>query len=109
MAQKVYGFLRGNFLTNEDAFKNWRFIAFVTFLAMIMIYTGHSLEKKVHYMAQLNDLSNELRSEYMDGQKQLMFMQWESEVEKNLAGTGIAPASNPPRRILVSTSAKQDK
>ncbi|MEP6278532.1 MAG: FtsL-like putative cell division protein, partial [Nonlabens ulvanivorans] len=26
MAAKVYDILKGSFLTNDDAFKNWRFI-----------------------------------------------------------------------------------
>ncbi len=102
MASRVYNILRGRFLTDDDAFKNWRFIAFVTLLAMIMIYTGHSLEKKVFYMAQLTDQANELRSEYMDGQKKLMFLQRESEVVKNLKETDIKPAKNPPQKIVVA-------
>lgn len=102
MATKVYDILKGSFLTNDDAFKNWRFILFAAFLAMIMIYTGHSFEKKVHYMAQLTDEVSALRSEYMDGQQQLMFLEMESAVAKNLEGTGIAPPAHPPLKIVVA-------
>jgi hypothetical protein len=101
MAAKVYDILKGSFLTNDDAFKNWRFILFAAVLAIFMIYTGHSFEKKVHYMAQLTDEVSALRSEYMDGQQQLMFLEMESAVAKNLAGTGIAPPAHPPLKIVV--------
>jgi hypothetical protein len=33
----VYSFLRGSFLTDESALKNWRIIIFVVFLLLIMI------------------------------------------------------------------------
>ena len=103
MAAKVYDFFKGSFLTNEDAFKNWRFILFAAFLAMVMIYTGHSFEKKIHYMAQLTDQVSELRSEYMDGQRQLMFLEMESQVAQNLKETGLGPAEHPPVKIIVSS------
>ena len=101
MANQVYDILRGNFLTNKDALKNWKFILFVTGLALVMIFTGHSFESKVHYMGQLNDEVSELRSEYVDGQRSLMFLQMESTVAGRLTNTGIAPASEPPNKIII--------
>lgn len=103
MAARVYDFLRGGFLINKDALKNWKFILFATFLALVMIYTGHSFERKVHYIAQLNDEVNELRSEYVDGQRQLMFLQMESTVASHLKETGIAPPQEPPIKVIVKT------
>ena len=104
MAAKIYSFFKGSFLTNDDAFKNWRFILYAASLAMIMIYTGHSFEKKVHRMASLTDQVSELRSEYMDGQRQLMFLQMESQVAQNLKGSGLAPSEHPPLKIIVSSN-----
>jgi len=104
MAAKFYDILRGNFLTNQDAFKNWKFILFVTGLALVMIFTGHSFESKVHYIGELNDNVSELRSEYVDGQRQLMFLQMESTVASRLKNTGIAPAKEPPNKIIVQTN-----
>jgi len=101
MAAKFYDILRGNFLTNRDALKNWKFILFVTGLALVMIYTGHSFESKVHYIGQLNDRVSELRSEYVDGQRKLMFLQMESTVASRLKTKGIAPATEPPYKVIV--------
>ncbi|WP_231959450.1 FtsL-like putative cell division protein [Nonlabens sp. Hel1_33_55] len=105
MAAKFYDILRGNFLTNRDALKNWKFILFVTGLALIMIFTGHNFESKVHYIGQLNDDVSELRSQYVDGQRQLMFLQMESTVASRLKETGIAPAKEPPYKLIIN---KQD-
>ena len=108
MAAKVYDFFKGSFLTNDDALKNWRFILFAAALAMVMIYTGHSFEKKVHRMAQLTDQVSELRSEYLDGQDQLMFIQMESRVAENLKNSGVGPAEHPPLKIVVSSKMKDE-
>ncbi|WOI21829.1 MULTISPECIES: FtsL-like putative cell division protein [Nonlabens] len=105
MASKVYDILKGSFLTNDDAFKNWRFIIFAVFLSIVMIYTGHSFEKKVHYIGQLAEQENELRSQYVDGQRELMFLQMESTIANKLKKRGIAPAKNPPQKIIIKSTA----
>jgi hypothetical protein len=105
MAAKFYDLLRGGFLTNQDAFKNWKFMLFATGLALFMIWTGHKFESKVHYMGQLSDDVNELRSQYVDGQRKLMFLQMESTVASRLKATGIAPPQEPPYKIIVSKNA----
>ncbi|WP_240642343.1 FtsL-like putative cell division protein [Nonlabens xiamenensis] len=104
MAAKVYDILKGSFLTNEDAFKNWRFILFAAGLAIVMIYTGHTYEKKVHRLAALNERVTELHSEYTDLERRLMFLQMESTIARNIEKKGIAPAKNPPQKIIISPS-----
>lgn len=105
MASKFFDILKGRFLTNDDALKNWRFIIFAVLLSIIMIYTGHSFEKKVHYIGELAEQENELRSQYVDGQRELMFLQMESTISKKLKSRGIAPAKNPPQKIIINTTA----
>ena len=43
----VYDFLRGSFLTDDSAFKNWRIIIFVVVLLLVMISSAHKADKKV--------------------------------------------------------------
>ena len=52
--KKVYDFLRGSFLTDESAFKNWRIILFVVALLLIMISSAHKADKKVIKISELN-------------------------------------------------------
>ena len=49
----VYGFLRGSFLTDESAFKNWRIIIYVVGLLLIMISSSHKADKKVIKISEL--------------------------------------------------------
>jgi hypothetical protein len=103
MADKVYDILRGSFLTGERSGGNWRFIIFLAFLALLMIASGHSFERKVHYLAQLNEKVKEARSRDVEAQRDLMFMQMESTVASKLAARGIAPPSSPPKKIVVKS------
>ncbi len=68
----IYDFLRGSFLTDESAFKNWRMIIFVVALLLIMISSAHSADKKVIKISELNKRKRELRAEYIDTGTMLM-------------------------------------
>ncbi len=45
--QTIYDLLRGKFLVDEDSPKNWRMLIFLASLALIMIGSSHSIDKKV--------------------------------------------------------------
>jgi hypothetical protein len=44
----------------------------------------------------------------MDGQQQLMFLEMESAVAKNMEGTGIKPPAHPPLKIIVKKTTAKD-
>lgn len=93
--------LRGTFLISDDSFKNWRFILFLSFLAVVMIASSHSADRKVHEIAQLNEEVKELRSQFVEGRKKLMGLKMESYVRKRLANRDLGPSTNPPQKIKV--------
>ncbi|QTD38797.1 S-adenosyl-methyltransferase [Polaribacter batillariae] len=98
----IYGFLRGSFLTDESAFKNWRIIIFVVALLLIMISMGHSAEKKVYKISELNKLKRELRAEYVDVGTILMRMKMESNIREKAKARGLKPSQTPPKKIKVT-------
>lgn len=98
----VYGFLRGSFLTDESAFKNWRIIIFVVGLLLVMIYSSHDAEKKVYKISQLNKLKRELRAEYVDTGTILMRMKMESSIREKAKFRGLKPSETPPKKIKVT-------
>ena len=100
----IYDVLRGSFLTDESAFKNWRIIIFVVALLLIMISSGHSAEKKVFKISELNKRKRELRAEYVDTGTILMRMKMESTVSRKLKNTGIGPSDVPPKKIKINSS-----
>lgn len=97
----MYDILKGKFLVSNDAFQNWRFILFCTALAIIMIASSHSAERKVHEIAKLNDDVRELRSEFVDGRSNLMRLKMESTITRKMSDKGIRPSETPPTKIVI--------
>ena len=102
--KSVYSVLRGKFLISDDSFKNWRLIIFLSFLAIIMIASSHSADRKVHEIAQLNEEVKELRSLFVDGRSKLMRLKMESNVRAKLAPKGIVPSEAPPTKVFIKST-----
>lgn len=95
--------LKGTFLVNDDAFKNWRMILFISSLAFVMIASSHSADKKVHKIARLNNEAKELRLAFVDGRKKLMELKKESVVELKMKEKGLSISEIPPTKIKVKS------
>lgn len=102
MKENFYGFLKGKFLVDQDAVKNWGFILFCTFLAIVMIASSHSAERKVHDIARLNEEVRELQSEFVHWRSSLMRMKMESTITRQLKDRGIGPSDTPPSKIRIN-------
>lgn len=103
MQDSVFSFLKGDFLTRKDSLKTWVFILYVTFLAMIMIASSHSAEKKVYKVAELNQELQELRSEFVDTRKRLMRLKMESNIAEIMSERGIYTSLTPAYKIIVKS------
>jgi hypothetical protein len=101
MKKGIYNILKANFLISDDAFKNWRFIVFCTLLAIVMIASSHSAERKVHLIAKINNEVRELRSEFVEKRSALMKLKMESYITFKMAGRGIKPSETPPNKIKI--------
>ena len=98
MKKSIYSVLRGTFLISDDSFKNWRLILFLSALAVIMIASSHSADRKVYEIASLKEEVKELRSEFVDGRKKLMQLKKESSITLKLAEKGLSPSDVPPKK-----------
>ncbi|WMI68481.1 FtsL-like putative cell division protein [Mangrovimonas sp. YM274] len=103
MKNNVYSILKGKFLVSDDSFKNWRVIIFISVLALVMIASSHSADKKVHEIARLNNEVKELRSAFVDGRSQLMRLKMESSLVKKMSEKGVFPSEIPPRKIRIKS------
>ncbi|AXG69794.1 hypothetical protein KORDIASMS9_02021 [Kordia sp. SMS9] len=101
--QSIYDILKGKFLIKDDAIKNWRFILFASFLALIMIASSHWADEKVHKIARLNDQVKELKSEFVETRTTLQQLKLESYITEKVAKSGLAPSENPPKKIRVTS------
>ncbi|MCL7765279.1 S-adenosyl-methyltransferase [Polaribacter sp. Z014] len=100
--KNVYDFLRGSFLTDDSAFKNWRIIIFVVVLLLVMITSAHRAERKVIQISKLNKKKRELRAEYVDTGTILMRMKMESSIRERVKVKGLEPLKSPPKKIKVT-------
>jgi len=85
MKKNIYSILKGTFLVNDDSFKNWRFIIFISGLALIMIASSHSADKKVYEIARL------------------MRMKMESSITLKMQEKGLSQSVIPPKKIKVKS------
>lgn len=104
MKKNFYDIIKGRFLVSDDAFKNWRFIIFLSVLALIMIASSHQTDKKVHQIASLNNQVKELKSEYVDIRMQLMQTKMETRIIKKMEQKGLFPSETPPQKIIIRKS-----
>jgi hypothetical protein len=103
MKKNIYNILKGKFLISDDAFKNWRFIVFLSALALVMIASSHRADKKVHRIAQLNNEVKEIKSEYVDVRMILMQAKMESKIITAMEKRGLSPSETPPQKIIITT------
>ena len=94
--------LRGSFLVQEGATKNWRFIVFIFFLAGLMIAASHRVDRKVMKIASLNNEIQDLKSRFADTRTRSMHVRLESEIKANLSQKGFISSSVPPVKITVT-------
>lgn len=103
MKKSIYSILRGKFLISDDSFKNWRMIIFISVLALVMIASSHSADKKVYDIAKLNNEVKELRSLMVEGRKTLMGLKMQSSVVKKVSEKGIKTSLIPPKKITIKS------
>ena len=106
MSKGLANILKGKFLVSEGAFTNWAFIVFCAILAIIMIASSHSAERKVYKVAELNQQLRELRSEFVDTRKTVMQQKMESNVAKKMRLRSIGLSDKPPFKITVKSTKK---
>jgi len=97
----IYNILKAQFLIDDNAFKNWRFIVFAIFLAILMIWNTQRYEQKVFKIVELTNNVKELRSEFVDRRSELMKLKMESTVSAKMEEKQIFPSTVPPIKIEV--------
>ena len=102
--QKFYNILKGKFLVDEDAQKNWGFILFLTVLALFMISSSHRIDRKVQKIAELNKNKRELRAQFVATKSELMKLKMESSISLKMEEIGLYASQTPPFKIKVVTN-----
>ncbi|SDW40234.1 FtsL-like putative cell division protein [Aequorivita viscosa] len=108
MKDGFYNIIKGKFLVSDDSLKNWQFIVFLSFLALAMIGSSHTADRKVHQISKLSAQVKELKSEYVDVRMRLMQSRMESRIIKAMEGRGLEPSTTPPKRIRIVAKNKNE-
>lgn len=98
--QTVYDLLKGKFLVDKDASKNWTLLVFLAGLALVMIASSHNVDRKVNKIAQLNKEMKKLQSVYVATRSDLMKIKIESAIVQRIEKEGLYMAENPPQKII---------
>jgi hypothetical protein len=98
----ILSLLNIEFLIKDDALKNWRMLLFVSFLALLIIASGHSADKKIYEIAKLNNEIKEVKSEFVETRAALMRLKMETRIVTTLAVKGIRPATSPPIKLTIT-------
>jgi len=99
----IYDILKGTFLVSDDSFKNWRMILFISALAIVMIASSHSADKKVYEISRLNNEVKEMRSAFVDGRSKLQRLKMESTVLEKMKEKGLVTSTTPAKKIKVKS------
>lgn len=94
--KQLLSLLSIDFLVKEDALRNWRMVLFLSFLALMVIASGHSADKKIYEIARLNDEIKEMKSAFVEQRAHLMQLKMETRVLSVLSERGLKPAKTPP-------------
>ncbi len=106
MVNPLKGVFTGSFLVSEQWSKNWPFGLYLSLLALIMIASSHSADRKVHEIARLRAKMKELSSEYIDTRSRLMVESMEYKVMQKAAALGLEKSDEPP--IVIKSSESEE-
>lgn len=98
----IYGVFKGSFFTRETASKNWFVFMYVVVLLLVVIYSGHSVDKKIIKISELKEEQKELRAVYIDTDVVLTKLELESTIVEKAKKRGLEVVKNPPQKIRVS-------
>ena len=101
MKTGLLNLLKGTFLVQEGASKNWRFILFVFLLAGLMITASHQVDLKVVQIAKVTKELQAVRSEFVSVREQVMHKRMETQLAIQLQEYGIYPPDKAPIKIIV--------
>ena len=102
MRKKIIDIIAGKFILEKTNIKTVRFILFVFCLALIMIYSSHSVDRKIYDINKLNNELSSVESNYLKTRKELMNLKMESSIRLKLIDKQIKPSLDPPIKILIT-------
>ena len=96
----VWSIIKAEYLTNENATKNWAFILMLLVMGVIVINLSHNAETKAKGIASLKAEVKALRSEYVELKMNVMKKKMATDVYVRLKDEGFIFPKVPPIKIV---------
>lgn len=97
-------FVKGKFLVDQTAARNWKFVVFLAVLAMVSITASHRVNRRIFQIAELSDEVRELKAAFIGIRADLRTSKLEIEVAARVKKVGLKPPSHPPELIYMDES-----
>ena len=101
MRKKLYEIINGKFIIEKTNKENIRFVMFLFFLAVIMIFSSHSVDRKIYKLSDLSKKLVSVENEFIEERKKVVKIKMESNIKIQLSERGIGPSLNPPTKIVI--------
>lgn len=95
--------LRGSFLGHPYVVRNLPFVAFLSAMGVVAIYSAHRAEQLARQISSLSADLSELKSEYLESKSTLMRMGTETSVRQRAQALGMIPPTKAPEIISTPT------
>jgi hypothetical protein len=96
----VWSIIKAEYLTNENATKNWAFILMLLVMGVVIINLSHSADTKVKQIAKLKNEVKALRSEYVELKMNVTKNRMATDVYVKLKDEGFIFPTVPPIKIV---------
>ena len=91
----------GNFLINKGISKNWKLVICFFMMAVVMIFSSHSTDKKIIYISDLKNNIKVLESNFIENRKKVMKLKMETNVASVMKVRELRNYNNPPKKIII--------
>jgi len=95
----VWSIIKADYLTNENAAKNWLFVLMLVLMGLSIINLSHSADAKVKKIVKLNKEVKALRSEYVELKAKVIKHKMATDVYQKLQSKGFILSKNQPVKI----------
>ncbi len=101
MAKKFLDALNISHHSTEWVFRNFSFLLFLGFLALVYIANAHFAEKKVRDIQRIQKEIKELKWQYTSIKSETMYKSIQSQIDASLEPVGVDLANKGPKVIEV--------
>ncbi len=95
----IWSIIKADYLTNENAAKNWSFILMLVIMGLSIINLSHLADAKVKKIVKLNKEVKALRSEYVELKAKVIKQKMVTNVYERLKNEGFVLPKKQPIKI----------